>query len=100
MIYKNILVTIDGSPTAKLALQEAIKIVKDQPASFLRVVHVVDAFFINWSEQPINPKDVVDVMMASGKEVIKSAEADIHQAGVKNYETKLLELRNAGHRID
>ena len=40
-MYKHILVAIDGSDTSNLALQEAIKLAKEQKAA-LRLVHVVD----------------------------------------------------------
>ncbi len=40
-MYKRILVAIDGSDTSNLALQEAIKLAKDQN-SILRLFHVVD----------------------------------------------------------
>ena len=41
-MYKHILVAVDGSDTSNLALQEAIKLAKEQQAS-LRLVHVFDA---------------------------------------------------------
>jgi len=40
-MYKHILVAVDGSETSNLALQEAIRLAKDQH-SMLRLLHVVD----------------------------------------------------------
>jgi nucleotide-binding universal stress UspA family protein len=40
-MYKHILVVVDGSDTSDLALQEAIRLAKEQQAA-LRLVHVVD----------------------------------------------------------
>jgi nucleotide-binding universal stress UspA family protein len=40
-MYKQILVPVDGSDTSNLALEEAIKLAKDQQAA-LRLIHVVD----------------------------------------------------------
>ncbi len=99
MIYKKILVTVDGSSTGKLALKEAIKIANEL-SSFLRVIHVIDSIYVNWSMQPINPKDVEDAMRVAGIEVIKDTEADIQKTGFKNYETKLVELGRTDRRVE
>ena len=40
-MYKHILVAVDGSDTSNLALQEAMRLAKEQKAA-LRLVHVVD----------------------------------------------------------
>ena len=40
-MYKRILVAVDGSDTSLLALEEAIKLAKDQSAN-LRILHVMD----------------------------------------------------------
>ena len=40
-MYKHILVAVDGSDTSNLALQEAMKLAKEQQAA-LRLIHVVD----------------------------------------------------------
>ena len=40
-MYKHILVAVDGSDTSNLALQEAMKLAKEQQAT-LRLIHVVD----------------------------------------------------------
>ncbi len=45
MIYKKILVAVDGSETSTLAMQEAINLAKDQQAT-LRIIYVADAFVV------------------------------------------------------
>lgn len=45
MTYKRILVAVDGSETSTLAMQEAIKLAKDQRAA-LKIIHVADEFVI------------------------------------------------------
>ena len=40
-MYKHILAAVDGSDTSNLALQEAMKLAKEQQAA-LRLIHVVD----------------------------------------------------------
>jgi len=45
MLYKNILVAVDGSEISKQALHEAISLAKDQKAK-LQIVHVVDEIIL------------------------------------------------------
>ena len=99
MIYKNILVTVDGSVTSKLALKEAIKLAKEL-SSFIRVIHVVETIYVNWSMQPVDPKDVENAMRAAGKEVINETEADLKQSGYSHYEVKLIEVNRTDYRVE
>lgn len=95
-MYKHILVAVDGSDTSKLALQEAITLVKEWQAQ-LRIVHVVEEVTLN-----IDAMYVLDAyqeaMRKTGEEVLKKAEAIARESGVKA-ETKLLEIETLGHRI-
>ncbi|STX37576.1 universal stress protein [Legionella feeleii] len=49
MIYKKIMVAIDGSDSSMLALQEAIKLAAHAKAQ-LRLVHVIDENIVNYTE--------------------------------------------------
>lgn len=95
IMYKHILVAVDGSDTSKLALQEAINLVKEQQAQ-LRIVHVVEEVTLN-----IDAMYVLDAyqeaMRKTGEEVLKKAEAVARESGVKA-ETRLLEIETLGHR--
>ncbi len=99
MIYKNILVAIDGSDIAKQALNEALKFAKEQSDVKLRLIHVIDSLFINWSMQPICPKTVHDSLKNSALEVLKEAQTYTKAQGVNNVETELIELKTPDQRI-
>lgn len=42
MLYDNILVPYDGSPSARAALAEAVRFAKDDPGLTLSIVHIID----------------------------------------------------------
>ena len=42
MLYDNIMVPYDGSPSAQAALAEAVRYAKDDPGLTLRIVHIID----------------------------------------------------------
>ena len=42
MLYDNIMVPYDGSPSAQAALAEAVRFAKDDPGLTLRIVHIID----------------------------------------------------------
>lgn len=95
-MYRHILVAVDGSDTSKLALQEAITLVKEWQAQ-LRIVHVVEEVTLN-----IDAMYVLDAyqeaMRKTGEEILRKAEAVARESGVKA-ETRLLEIETLGHRI-
>jgi nucleotide-binding universal stress UspA family protein len=89
MMYKRILVPVDGGATANQALQEAIKLAHALSAQ-LRVVYVLDE--LNF----VNPEDYVDftalreIHEQIGEQVLRHAHQIIEQAGL-GVETGLLE---------
>lgn len=95
-MYKHILVAVDGSDTSNLALQEAIKLAKEQQAQ-LRIVHVVEDIPLN-----IDTEYALDAyqeaMRNMGEAVLSKAEALARESGVTP-ETKLLQIETLGHRI-
>ncbi|MBS0290103.1 MAG: universal stress protein [Proteobacteria bacterium] len=99
MIYEHIVVAIDGSETAKIALHEAIKFAKDSANTKLHLLHVIDAIYVNWSMQPICPLDVVESLRNAGKDILEEARTQLRHLGVKKMETHLVELNQAEKRI-
>ena len=73
-MYKRILVAVDGSKTSNLALQEAIKLTKENRAA-LRLVHVVDETPIYMmSEAPYSIDEFQKSLRETGrKELAKCA---------------------------
>ena len=95
-MFKRILVTVDGSHIAELALQEAVKLAKELRAQ-LRVVHVVDEVSLNWPERG-DFEEFKETFRKSGRKILEKADAEIHKMGM-TAETKMLEIETFGHRV-
>lgn len=96
-MFKHILVAVDGSHTAELALQEAVKLASEQQAT-LRIVHAVDIVNINLGTEFPNPSEISDAMTKGGQEILRKAEATARAAGIQ-VKTRLIEIDTLGHRI-
>lgn len=95
-MFKRILLAVDGSDTAEQGLLEAINLAMENRAR-LRIVHVVDLVNLNLGlEIPI--PDISDAVTASGREILRKAEAVAKSAGVP-VETQLLEIDTLGRRV-
>lgn len=83
MAYRRILVPVDGSPTSKAGLREAIELAKGQGAS-LQLVHVVDYHYLAMAG--LEAGAYIDELMAgltqSGKRILKRAEEPARKSGV------------------
>jgi nucleotide-binding universal stress UspA family protein len=91
-VYQRILVPYDGSDNGKRALQEAIRLAKDQHAR-LRVIHVLEEMPWQISSSTLAPIDIGPVEEAweqAGKEIIEGA-AKLTQAAGVTAETQLIE---------
>ena len=95
-MYKNILVGIDGSNTSALALQEAIKIAKEQSGR-LRLVHVIDVFpFTTPDTGLIEDTQLEEALFKAGQAIVEEARDEVQKAGV-GVETAL--PQNLNHEI-
>ena len=82
-MYQRILVPVDGSHTATLGLQEAIRIAIDQRAR-LKVISVIDGFIIAQNfEGLIFADDMVGVLRESSKKAINNALVLVKKHGLK-----------------
>jgi nucleotide-binding universal stress UspA family protein len=84
MAYKRILVPVDGSPTSKAGLKEAIELAKGQGAQ-LQLVHVADQHYVAMmgldSSAGIN--DLMQSTKQAGRSILKNAQAATRKAGVE-----------------
>ncbi|MFT4266401.1 MAG: universal stress protein [Xenophilus sp.] len=82
-MYKNILVPLDGSPTAELALEEAAVLARLSGAT-LQLLHIVDAMeHITGFEPPaVHISDIRPRFMAAGQAVLDRAQARLQAQGV------------------
>ncbi|OGA21310.1 MAG: hypothetical protein A3I01_16005 [Betaproteobacteria bacterium RIFCSPLOWO2_02_FULL_65_24] len=90
MVYKRILVPLDGSPTSDRGLKEALRLARNQKAK-LGLLHVVDnSVFYVPPEGAFNVESLLDDLKAYGQQVLHSAEALAARQGVRT-ETTLSE---------
>ena len=99
VMFKRIMVAIDGSKTSNRALREAIKIGKDQRA-MLRLIHVVDEMpaYITMGEVSYSIEDYRKSMREGGRKVLAAAAAKAKVSRVR-FDTKLAVTAGLSTRI-
>ena len=80
-MFKHILVALDGSTTASLALDEAIKVAKES-GSTVRGIYVIDAYHVIPEVEFITVKEVVDSMRNEGDVILGEAQKKLDRAGL------------------
>lgn len=84
VMYKKILVPVDGSATSMRGLQEAIKLAKLTGAR-LRLMHVVDqiSFAIGMEAASMVTVEMMQLMREGGEKLLKTAQARVEKAGLR-----------------
>ena len=96
MVYKRIMVPVDGSPTSTAGLKEALRLAKSQKAK-VRLIHIVDELMIfSSSEAGLNVEPVLESMKRAGKRLLERAAKLASARGIRP-ETELWE--NATARV-
>jgi len=96
-MFKKILVALDGSDTANLALKEAITLAKEGNSK-VRGVFVVDAYHVAPEVEFITVQEVVDSMRSEAKIILEKAQKKLDLADIKA-DTKILETDASEGRI-
>jgi len=96
MTYKRIMVAIDGSDTSNLALQEAIKLAKDQKAN-LQIVHVVDENFANY-ETYVDYDTLCASCREEGQKILDKVTEIVRQSQIE-FVSQLIELKPFEGRV-
>jgi nucleotide-binding universal stress UspA family protein len=84
-MYSRILVAVDGSDTAKLALDHALQLAREQRAR-LRIVHALESvhFLVSLAGgYPFDASALLDSMREDGKQALDHAQAQASSAGVE-----------------
>jgi nucleotide-binding universal stress UspA family protein len=96
MVYKRILVPVDGSSTSMAGLDEALRLARNQKAR-VRLVHIVDERMIfSTAEAGMNLEPVIESLKSGGKRILERA-AKITKARGVRLETEMVE--NAASRV-
>ncbi|MCL9684928.1 universal stress protein [Legionella sp. EUR-108] len=90
-MYKHIMIAVDGSDTSALAMQEAIRMTKDQKAT-LRIVYIVDESFVHDGEAVIDYDVLWESARKDGQKILNEMEEIARQAKIK-FESQLIELK-------
>lgn len=89
-MYRRILVPIDGSPTATLGLNEAIRLARDS-GSQIRLVHVVNEWIVvSPDASGANLGSIIDMLREAGESVLNTADKAVRDAGIE-VDTVLIE---------
>lgn len=97
MIFKNIMIAVDGSEMSNLAMQTAISFAKDQHA-FLHIVHVADEFLEVGEGIAIDFKAYEKSVRDSSQAILNKMQALAHEAIIP-FETHLIEINNYADHI-
>lgn len=98
-MYRRILVALDGSDTARLALDHALQLARNQQAR-VRIVHALESvhFLVSMTGgYPFDAGALIDSMRADGKRALEEALVVAHKAGVEA-ETAIVEGENPADR--
>jgi nucleotide-binding universal stress UspA family protein len=96
VLYKRILVPVDGSTTSSAGLKEAVRLAKNQHAR-LRLLNVVDEMIVfNTPDGGINVEPILNALKRGGKQILRKSEKAARMQGVKP-ESELWE--SAGVRV-
>ena len=83
MVYKRILVPVDGSPTSMAGLREALRLARNQKAK-VRLLNIVDELMVfSSAEAGLNIEPVIESMKRGGKRVLERAAKVAAAAGVR-----------------
>ena len=96
MVYRRILVPVDGSSTSIAGLNEALRLAKNQKAR-IRLIHIVDERMIfSTAEAGMNIEPVIDSLKSGGKRILEHAAKLAAARGVRA-ETDMVE--NAASQV-
>ncbi len=97
MVYKRILVAVDGSKTSTLAMKEAINLAKNQKAK-LRVIYVADEFVVVGEGVPFNFKEYENSIRKYGLHILNKMKFLAKKADI-SAESGLIENSEHSARI-
>ena len=98
MIYKKIMLAIDGSDTSNAAIDEVIKFTKGQDVH-LRIVHVVDELFISYGGGTFDYHSYIAFRREEGWKILDNAVKTIKSQSPIQVETSLIELKDLQERV-
>lgn len=100
MIYKNLMLAIDGSTITEAVLHETIKLIHGQDKELnLLLLYVVDETAINYSGGVFDYQSYFEACKEAGLTVLTEAKNLLGQHSAARIETRLVELKPLEGRI-
>jgi nucleotide-binding universal stress UspA family protein len=96
-MYQRILAAVDGSSTSDRALQEALRLTKDQQAT-LHIVHVVDMVPLIWDVEFMDIETIQRALRQAGRTIIDRARETAKSAGIEA-DAQLAEIGAPGQHV-
>ncbi|HEV8110661.1 MAG TPA: universal stress protein [Burkholderiales bacterium] len=96
LIYRRILVAMDGSECSELALRHAVQFARTHRAK-LHLLYVVDEIGLNVG-QPRTPDEFWQAVRKAGKGTLDKAKAQAAESGIAT-QTKLIEIPTMGSLV-
>lgn len=98
MLYKKIMLAIDGSDTSNTAIDQVIKFTKGQDVQ-LRIIHVVDELFITYGGGAFDYLSYIALCREEGQKILDNAVKLITSQSTIKVEASLIELKDLQGRI-
>lgn len=92
------MLAIDGSDTSNFAIEEVIKLIKNQDIQ-LKLIHVIDGSFVYCGGPSFDYGLVLDELKKEGQHILNNAKQLIESQVSIKVETSLLKLRPLQGRI-
>lgn len=96
-MYKNIILAIDGSEVSNCAIEEIIKLSKDQDIN-LRIIHVVDESIYS-SGFDLDYASLLKLAIEEGQDILDKATKKIEAQSTIVVDKQLLELKQLRGRV-
>lgn len=100
--YINILVAVDGSSEAKLALHKSIEVVKQEDDARLHIVNIIDIFSIDDDDASYLEREQqhIEDLLNSYKAIAKEEGLDYVETHIKHGDPKISISKELTHEID
>lgn len=96
-LYSRILIAVDDTDISKLAMEEAIKLAKDQKATLI-IIYIADEFIPAGEGVPIDFKEHENLLRKKGRTILNKMIAPVRRTKI-SYESHLIEITESSDKI-
>ncbi len=96
-VYSRILIAVDDTEISRLAMEEAIKLAKDQKATLI-IIYIADEFVPAAEGVPVDFKQHESIIRKKGRTILNKMIAPVRRSKIP-YESHLIEITESSERI-